>query len=140
MTCLLQTHQIADAVWISQRSSKACRCSLNVLMTTLKQDLRLQKWLSKERGLSGNHFLFQFLLVFFFFFLSASCVAIFVFPLGTSKSKTIKFYVNNWLETHSPNTPLFLVCERREICCRIATVSLTRASFPFLLCSSAHIQ
>lgn len=67
MTCLLQTHQIADAVWISQRSSKACRCSLNVLMTTLKQDLRLQKWLSKERGLSGNHFLFQFLLFFFFF-------------------------------------------------------------------------
>lgn len=75
MTCLLQTHQIADAVRISQRSSKACRCSLNVLMTTLKQDLKLQKWLRKERGLSGNHFLFQFLLGFCLFFLPVGCFA-----------------------------------------------------------------
>lgn len=42
--------------------------SLNVLMTTLKQALKLQKSLIKKGGLRGNHFLFQRGFCFFVFF------------------------------------------------------------------------
>lgn len=66
MTWLLRTCQITDADWVSPVELKSLQMfteSRNVLLTTLKQDLRLQKITHKEGGSSGNHFLFR---LFFF--------------------------------------------------------------------------